>query len=397
MTDYKVVDIFGVHGKAVLGRYDIGTFLEDNGIKSFITVGRINRSPVQIKYKVLGDTSKFVNLFRLNVSTETGFACLGYNANSSAYIPIFSVVELFNKLFFKDFSSPVFTIDDLKYFMESFKLNYEDFNAIDYLRGMLSGLSSESGSVVFRYLLSQRDDKYLDKIIFNMGDDDVYKLIYSFYEEVLLHVDQFARVFMGNFILEPDRRSVDIPGSGMESSFLGGIRAGVPAEFLREVSSCGVGRNRRMDVLTNRIFNDKKKALALLSSWAYYDAYKDNDLKSVGSGKILCYNFLDLLRSIYREQDLFFSYDMLKDSKAFYKNLIKKLGLEKEIERLGEKEFLESVVGYAKVVGTMEMGGSYSRRVKNNQVNFSSVVSKSISNSGSTFLRVSKRILSKFS
>jgi hypothetical protein len=130
------------------------------------------------------------------------------------------------------------------------------------------------------------------------------------------------------------------------------------------------------------------------------DVFDDNTpMSSIKDEKIKAYNILDLLKSVDKEHDLYFSYDMLKtaNSDVYMKTLLDKLQISAEVTAVGNDEFLKNITNFARNVALLrDMGSNYSRKVTVQQKDFLSFSIKELSNGGKLLDKISKRILSKF-
>lgn len=392
-------------------------FLENMGVAPLIIIEHRNFNDQTIKYKVVSDEGKFVNFGGFYINTASGYVCLGYNANNGEYIPIFNLVDVFNSnsiLGDKNILGDVFTLDDLLYIIERFKINYREFQVRDYLYDVfLTRDDKIFRSISLNYIKDNLGKRIKYSNLAYLEEIDLFNFLSGLFSVVSKEIDHLGKVFFGNFILEDDRSIVGktqplespLDGGHMERYFVRGVTQGYDSVFLRELSSVALGRNRRLlgktrgessaglyDVYTG----DTKKGIAVASSWAYFDQYDITTVSSISEDKIRSYNIVDLLRSIGREADLFFTLDVYKDNPKFFEVLMNKLGLLSVVDSIGRDKFIKRAFDYKKLLSIIEMGGTYSRKVKLPQTSFMSVGTRSVLSSGKVFEKAGKRLLRRF-
>jgi hypothetical protein len=401
----------------------LSNFYSDNSLTPFINYFRTsNDTTTTIEFCECSDSGKFICFGGLMVNTETLYASLGYNSNNNYYIPVLDLVELFNNVLFD--GKATLDKDNVLYIIETFKLDFKNFDIKGYIDSVLRELGNPSvdsfKSVVLRYVHTETDTSDTDepqKYVYDLMDSlDILMGISFLLKNLNLNLSSLSYFFFGNFLVEANRTEV-IQGSSFDTADLvsaktyGGVKGyeslylkqikenGTSPAFARELSSLGFGLDRRVDILTSTT-DDEVRDLALLSSGVYASLPKKSDLKKVDDTAIGIGNVLDLLRGIDSDQDLFFSYDMLISvgEDKYIKGLIKKLGLEQDIARIGNQAFVKGIKDYAlSMLPLIDSGAVYGRRVAPDQKDFVTFSSREFITSGRLFKKVSDKILKKFS
>lgn len=377
----------------------------------FVRVDKKNNA-LAVKFHVNSDFGKFVNFFGLNVNTESGAVCLGYQSNSESYIPLFNLAEYLNKAFFN--GDWTVTGEDVVYLLESTKID-PNFDLYGYLKSLDKSSSTYPYTAISLNYLSGEDNNSKKVNYFTINDsDDMYLNIYDDFGRVNTRVGELVRELLFNAILENegiDEVAKDTNRSGMCRMYLDSInRRGVDPMFMRELSSYTIGMKKRANIYGwgkdwARTFGPKK-VCGVLSSWSYTDYYTEDRLTNITDDKINTYNLMDLIRSINRDQDLYFSFDEGRDksdgkggtivgNRAFFEALAKKLGLEAAFAGLGTNSG-KQIENFIVMASLRDTGAAYSRTVKNNQKDFAVISSQSMVTVGRLFDKVSARVIKKF-
>lgn len=388
----------------------IDRLLEENGLTpmiEFIVYRKSDGDDLIIKYKLVKDEGKFINFGGLNLNTESGYFCIGYNSNNDSYIPLFKIDELLNNILFGDEDVKLLDTETAVYIVERIKLEGESFDVISFVGDLIKS-KNHSKSIILSLISSVN---LLNNEIKVGNNDEFYEILTEFFSWIIKSVDKFAKSLLGNFIHEYSRNEVlrnmnktyddvDVYKERIEGLYLKLLKdKNIDPIFLRELSSCGLGIKRRNSLLKVTGISDIKKFL-ILSSWAYIEVWDSASFDSLSNDKIYAYNLFDILRAIDREQDIFFGYDMLNSLNIdkYIDTLIKKLQVVSEVNNIGYDNFLRNIRSYAKNVSLLrDMGSSYASRMKFEQKDFLVYSSKGLINSGKIVDKIAKRILKKFS
>jgi hypothetical protein len=399
-----------------MNSYDnLGSFLSAWDLKSLLwfAFDKAN-DKCDVGYQLISDNGKMITIGGLMYNTETGFLCLGYNSNSNAYIPITSFVDVLNFCCYTD-KKKFIDLEACNYIVENMKLTYGSFKPFDFVEGLEKG-SSLSGkkSIVLNIVANDivKSGAKLGKSYLAIySDDDFYRIVFEVMAGILQKTDNLLKELFGNAIPEENRGEVisgvkgkfsakDINKYKFETSYLKALQdRGADPEFVREVSSCNIGRKSRNNLLSSVGNSNPSRALFILSGWAYLEVWDSTSFGTITNDRIMSYNVLDLLRGLDNEQDVYFSYDMLysnKDSR-YLDALLKKLDLTLEVDAIGKDKFLESIKNFSKNVSLLrDRGSGYSVTVKTGQKDFLVYATKEMLNAGKIVDKVSKRLLAKF-
>lgn len=380
------------------------------------------RSSITFSFEVLSDHGRFVNFCGVMVNTESGDICLGYNANNDMYIPIANLVDILNaKLIMQGSGFPEFTLDDVLVFIENYKMDYTTASPVSYFNDLLKGRLSTNNvkysyrSIALNYLKEKRgastgsvvdpNNPNAVNVLDVMSDDDFYRVVMSDMANINTWCKVIGQEFLGNYILEDDFSTVGSTSSRSKHTtmYLNSISRGADAEFMKELTSLGFAIKRRLQAYDMAIKGSKPIGFmaALLSSNAYADAYQDDNFDKISVDKIRAYNLADLLRTLDRDQDLYFSQDELlgrnpskAPSTSYMDALLKKLGLEAAFA--GLKSASTFIDGYSKLLDLNDMGSDYTIQVKGPQRDFAPVAVRSLSGAGRLVNKMCGRILKKF-
>lgn len=401
----------------------ITRFLKTLGVTSEINVSSnsgyassSSRGSCAIEYSVCNSGGYFVNFGGVYYNTETGYICLGYNGNSGGYIPVCSIVDFINSILYLDDSKKVvkvFDLDDINYMVEKFKINPNDFDFKTYLEEICSSKVQVSNSnSIIRSFMSLQSDCMDERLLgFNLkflpdSNYEYFMCLVEGFSKLNLAIDEFCSCFVYGYSLESgfkelDRRIGDelngrvTTSEKIEGCYIKRIRdCGVDPIFMREITSFSMGARMRSKVFSNSIDDEKK--LKIVSS--FYYLHNLGDYNVVVDLILDTYNIVDLLRSIGRDMDLYFSFDILYTMKndSVLRSLITKLGLEEEISKVSYKYFMEYGLEYFKLVGFFIDSGSFDLLVSEKQKDFVSVSSRSLVGGGKIFERASGRMLKIF-
>jgi hypothetical protein len=394
---------------------DLKSFFSRNGVNPLLSV-EVYGSSIGIEFEPVSDNGKFICFCGFNINTETGHVCLGYNSNNDYYIPICNLVDVIN-VFLNKSQDRKFTISDIIPVIEGFKLDFSNFSVTDTLRQIekekLDSHNLVFGSVVLSYLkdslrplVASQDSN--QNVLQYMDDDMFFSGLLKFFGELNNIINSLAKEFLGSMIIEADASEVHSGKSGKfrvrgaENRYLSSIlERGADPDFMREISSVGLGMNRR-DLMFRASATSVRDA-AILSSWAYVDVWNSDSLKKVPNEKIKSYNLFDLLRAIDKDQHMYFAYDLVNlGSDKIFNSLIKNLKIEQEVASIGKDRFLDylkyyATSGKASAAGSVrDMGGMYSTSIKGPQRTFAVVGTKSLLSTGKIFNVTAKGILKMF-
>jgi hypothetical protein len=299
--------------------------------------------------------------------------------------------------------------------LEGFKLNFRGFDILGYLRSLDASKDSTYNSIIMTFLNESLDIANVsDAVDAYVDSDEIWKKLFLALKPLVRGIEEVSKIFFGNFIAEEDLPAV-VGGAGYsleslftpqhrggsyENAYLKNIKyRGVPPEFAREMSSVGFGINRRKEILDIQRGSDYTKMLAILSSNAYVDVFDKSSLLSAPDAKVATYNIIDLMRGIRRDMDLFFSVDMLEESKSdkLYDVFKKSLQIEAEISFIGNNAFVENINRYKNEMNKyVDRGALYSKNVKSSQQYFSTFSTRALINAGKVWDKVSGRLMKVF-
>jgi hypothetical protein len=312
--------------------------------------------------------------------------------------------------------------DDVKFIIESFKLERDKFDIFTFCKEKLEGViginTYKYKSVILNYVddstintsSTKTDPKY--KTFYSMDSEDLWLSLTFLIKRFLSIIDAFGKELFGNFIAEENiEKSIksykDYDATlqfkalkyepGYQSAYLKNIKdRGVDPEFAREVSSIGFGINRRKEVLENPPRDSRD--LAILSSGAYVTAFGGETLDNMSDKKIDLYNLMDILRCIGKEQDMLFGVDMITDinSDVLFNSLVNKLDITTEMSNLGPKAKDDIRAYKFKMLKLVDKGAVYSRDVSPEQGALVPFSSRELVNSGKLVQVLLERVIKHF-
>lgn len=370
------------------------------GIERLIEVVPNLGGEYKIRYRVVKDEGRFITFCGMMVNTESGYIALGYNNDNKFYIPVARITDVFNSAVFggSGGSGGELGLEDVLYIIEEFKINFREFKVVEYIKKLVGEGGVRFSSVSIEFLRGEMG-KSGENNLNVMEDSDFYLYMVMVFQELMEWVDKLGRKFFWRFILG-EGPTVDVGDpKKMDVMYVKWINAGVDRDFLLELSSCGVARNRRCIGASSEVIGvvksfrkDGCKGAAYLSSWTFYDQFDLKSIEYVKEEKIRSYNINDLVRAVDRDVDLFFSVGIYGDSKKPFEVLMGKLGVLVEIDKIGRRDFIENTYEFSKMLATREMGGSYSRKVKREQASILPAGERSIIGAGRVLEKITKRI-----
>jgi hypothetical protein len=406
----------GSDSKSILE--NIKYFFIDNSLTPMLNIEFVG-SDAEVSYLEISDGGNFVNFGGFVVNTESGMACLGYSPNNEGYIPVFDFVEFFNVVIFG--GNNLLGRDEVLYIIETFKLDFRNFDIKGYINSIIKGLRAGGDrykSVILNFLGETTDVVTdLDVGPFEyMSNEDIFKALFIGIKGAIKNIDALGKEFFGQFGVEGDREEVikgmeyDVADlisaksfggvKGYESLYLKSIKdRGVDSDFARELSSVGFGLDMRGEIIKDSKVVDIRRDLALLSSGLYASIPKKSDLGKVKDETLAIGNIIDILRGIGRDQDLFFSYDVVVNlgEDKILKGLLKSLSIEDEVSTIGEDKFVEGIREYAvKMLPLVDSGSVYGKNVSLDQKSFVTFSSRGLINSGRIFSKIFGRLSKKF-
>ena len=395
LLPYKLLDWGDVSEKVRSVTDDLKTDeLEENGIGVFLKVDRA-MDGIIVNYRVIKDDGNFINFGGLSVNTESGFACMGYNADNNYYVPLISVVDVFNSKYLVG-EDKKYDLDDILYVLDEFKRDYRGIDVVKHLKDLDKDkkFMSSSINIIKKELLMGDGENSIEV----MENGDLFVLLGSIFCMITERVDCLGEIFFWRYIVGDGSLREKENDKRVEYLYAREILTGIDADFLMELSSCGVGINRRVgrkrgnETYLGMMLDDAVKMFAYMSSWAYYDEFEEKKIGAVREEKIRSYNICDLVRAAGMDMELMFCVGVYVESRKPFEVLMDKLELLREVDKIGRDKFIEYAANYFKSIATMEMGGAYSRKVKPVQSGLPLVGEKSFIGAGKSLNKIRKRL-----
>ncbi len=384
-----------------------------------ITIDSAKAVSGKANYRVLvgSDDGRMTTFMGFTYNSASGSVVLGYNDNNKEYISLFSLVEFFNNAISP--GDPIFSLDSVNYLVESFKLDFRNFDFRSYIQTLRDRFFSDgvySGSVLLNAVqdldVKTTSDKNKSTSYLVSKNEFVMEILILFFSGLNNKVGDLGRSVFGNFISETKfdpnlEKNMSQPGytrnSGYEERFIKAIRdEKIDPLLVRELSSVGLGIKSRSGVFSYKTHSsDDRNICGILSSWSHLDEWS-GDYSRVTDEKINSYNLIDILRSVDEDGNLFFYHTLgLEKGMSLTENLInkymEKIGLQTELTGVGTSNFVDFISNYKKSPTMLrDMGSNYARLVTDEQKDFTSFSTRSISNYGRIVKKATDLMISKF-
>lgn len=377
--------------------------------------------------RVTDEGAKFLNLYGLFVDIESGDIALGMFPDPDDYYCVENIYSIISSKMFGSSKMPSYV--DEKYVLECLKIGasyskdsiYEavisDYNESD-------GVDIKYDSVIMNIAESWNHRNKLPKELttFDSNRSDS-RYIYNIMDscvQILQSLEKTATQFYGAFISEGSVKDVldTLDESTLVVDLLNGSEPnlekltilymgyGIPLDFLLALKSYGLGIKQRKMIyqgLKGLKANWKQSSrgqimdyIDMLSSMRYLN---DRDVNT-DKIKVTCFNVIDLIRAVERENDLFFSIDLIIrfKNRSVFDSLESKFSINDIMleNKISEEEFVKCLRDYMINVYPMINNGSvYTRKVLSTQYSMASFSPYQIRNAGRTFERLNKMILKK--
>lgn len=377
--------------------------------------------------KVSDEPEPFINLFGLFVGTNTGNIALGLFPNPNCYILIGNVFELFAKRVFHSNFLPEYI--DKKLLLELLKVNPLLFlkNLNEDLGGMyLDFVNSDiqkSNSIILE-LVRKRENLKEKSLNSNKTISVSIEGIVNFVYECVTTFEEWQKLaveYFGAFISESDSKELsdvilkyksteelfESSSPNLNARFIKFLNYGIDVDFLIALSSFGIGIKQRrniLNVIKNIIASNSGIEYifyaSVLGSFSYMDYNTMDDIKS-NYNKVICYNIIDMLHAVCRDNAFEFSLGLIKNSQNFtvYESLRDKYSLQDFWleNRLEQKLFVQVLNFYnLYILPKIDAGSMYTREVKFPQYNLPVFSIKQTMNAGRVFSEIGDILLKRF-
>ena len=377
--------------------------------------------------KVSDEPEPFINLFGLSVGTETGNIALGLFPNPNCYILIGNVFKLLAKRVFYSNSLPEYV--DKKLILELLKVNPLLFlkNLNEDLRSMYSDFVNsnvqKTNSIILE-LVRKRETLKESSLNINKSLGVSVEGVVNFVYECVTTFEEWQKLaveYFGAFISEIDSKELSdvllkckrtdelfestLPN--LNARFVKFLNYGIDVDFLIALSSFGIGIKQRrslLNIIKNIMTSDSGTEYvfyaSVLGSFSYMDYSILDDIKGKYN-KVICYNIIDMLRAVDRDNAFEFSLSLIKDSKNFtvYESLRDKYSLQDFWleNRLEQKLFVQVLNFYnLYILPKIDAGSMYTREVKFQQYNLPVFSIKQTMNAGRVFSEIGGILLKRF-
>lgn len=399
-------------------------YKKDFGIRNPYLEGNPSKKSLKLT-RVTDEDAKFLNLYGLFVDIESGDIALGMFPDSDNYYCVGNIYTVISKEMFGSDTIPSYI--DRKYILECLKLGAQYASDSIYEAVMSDYKESDNvdakyDSVIMNlaYAWSYRNKMPDEMKAFDFvrSDNKYINYIMDSCNQILTSLEKTAIHYYGAFISEPSIKEVfeslndsisigeliELSEPNIEKLTIKYMSYGIPLDFLLDLKSYGLGIKQRKILYQNIQGNwgsdgGKKKirdSMDMLSSMQYLDS-RDG---SIDRTKVICYNVIDLIRSIGRENDMFFSIDLIIKFKnrSVFDSLESKFSIGDIMleNKISEEDFVKCLRDYMRnVYPKINTGSMYTRKVLPTQYNMVTYSPYQIRNAGKTFERLNKVILSK--
>lgn len=351
------------------------------------------------------EKARFIRLFGVEVDLNTGNIAFGMFPDPDEYIYIDNLYEIISKQWFGKKKSPKNI--DLSYIVELLKLD-PDFYQLEIEKEVSEDLKDsieikDSKSIMVTLMRekmgvsNEESDSFnkvctCGKVIYPIAEaciniylkcSDVSRSLYQSYisEESDVEVREAAE-----YKFDPARR-----GPNIESLTLSYISKGVPSLLLHEAKSYGYRVKERLGIFNKGTTISMAKYSPsdiidigkALSSMFYARRIMDREA-------VLAYNFIDMLRSIGWEQNIYFALDTIVEykSKAVWESLMNRFHMYDILNdmHLSETRLVQGITSYRGVeMPKVQSGACYGRFTTLTQYKFVSYSIHQIKEAGMVF------------
>lgn len=357
----------------------------------------------------------FVRVGGMCINVDNMDIALGINPNQEEYIKVGNLKELM---------SDELSDEYLKCFIEDLKIGFKHLDIREYRYE--KEYIPEGSSVV---LNCARMSRFRNETVRKDAGLSTEKVLRNLEDMRSCLEDLSGRMFK-NFIVEGSVResfstNKFYNGSDFLSSFNGMRKAragnlnclymrylqgGLPASFICDVMSYSFAHNRtRFRNSVRNVEDEDLMGRRYLDSLIYSEGAYTNDIvgesvlghiSKVGYGKICVYNFIDLLRSVGKEQQVLFAAEVAQKYSNYIlvDKLVNSFGIT-ELRELGvsKKDFTRYVLEYfSRTSYLIDWGATYTRNVRISQNSLLCFSDKMLVNSGKVWGQVSDRIMKGF-
>lgn len=376
-------------------------------IYTFSSLFPQKRGSNEVELTIIEDEkAKFIRLFGVEVDLNTGNIAFGMFPDSDEYIYIDNLYSMISQMWFGKKTPPEGV--DLSYVVELLKLD-PIFYRLEIEQDVANALKSNkkvecSDSIMITLVKNKFKDLSSDEEILFNNVCISGKVVYPIAEaciKLYLKCSEVSRSLYHSYISEESdaevRENAEYhfdpvrKGPNIESITLSCISKGVPQLLLQEAKSYGYRVKERSGIFnkgtlisSSKYSPDEMIDIGIaLSSMFYARMVMDKEA-------VLANNFIDMLRSVGWEQNIYFALDTIIDyqSKAVWESLMNKFHMYDILKDLGlsEKGLVKGISGYRGAeLPKVQSGACYGRFTTLPQYKFVSYSVHQIKEAGMVF------------